>query len=124
MREDPKLCDKKADKWLHDGGTRGILLIYASPTGLQLCRAAAVAADPQETFFLRQQRSGTLIQKHSAMLVCAVAGAGSLTHIFLVHTNTVRTTTPSPPTTSSDLEIFTRRQHNFGQTFQFEGLLE
>ena len=97
MREDPKLCDKKADKWLHDGGTRGILLIYASPTGLQLCRAAAVAADPQETFFLRQQRSGTLIQKHSAMLVCAVAGAGSLTHIFLVHTNTVRTTTPSPP---------------------------
>ncbi len=32
-----KLCDKREDKWSHDGKHGGLLSIYASPTRLTLC---------------------------------------------------------------------------------------
>lgn len=43
-----KRCDKREDKWLHDGKHRGLLLIYESPTELPQCHTRISAADPQD----------------------------------------------------------------------------
>lgn len=58
-----RLCDEREDKWFHDGKHGGLLLIYASPTELPLCHTHTSAADPQEAFLLRRQRSGTLLSE-------------------------------------------------------------
>ena len=60
-----ELCDKREDKWLHDGGHTGLLWIHASPTELPLWHTHTEQGWQliHEAFFVRWCRSGTLLSE-------------------------------------------------------------
>lgn len=68
-----KPCDETEDKRLHDGG------VALSPTGQPLCHQQLIHRKYSSLVVGVVEPS---FQKQSAMLVCVVAGAGSLTHFL------------------------------------------
>lgn len=68
-----KPCDETEDKRLHDGG------VALSPTGQPLCHQQLIHRKHSSLVVGVVEPS---FQKQSAMLVCVVAGAGSLTHFL------------------------------------------